>query len=656
MNITDSNLDFGVSSTPASLLNSDCTSCEITADKSAYWAPTLYYNYPNGTFLEVPHNGGVVYYLGRGPNRNQTVPFPAGLSMISGNPSLRSYDNSTMTWGNSTFPARPISDRVSFACLKASSVPETPYMADTDCPNGMRAQIHYQSCWNGVDLYKPDQSHVAYQTQIDNGICPPTHPIQIPHLFMETMYSVANVPKQAGGQFVWAQGDPTGYGFHADFQNGWDLDVLKQAVNNCLSGDSSAGTIQECPILNSYQTSSASYNCPERKSQIGEQVTGMLSKLPGCISITPGPAAAPASAQACDPSVSKPAIASTVDSAPLTTATVSVGSSWGNGTSYLKYIGCFVDAAGNNRTLKAASTSNTNVMTIDYCASWCQSKGYRLSGVEYGQECYCDNAINPTYSTAGGANGCNWNCGGTMAQGGVQQICGGYGRISIYNNTDPAFGGANQGSSSTTLATSTKSATSTKIATSTTSTKSSASATPTPSTPANYMGCATDAYNNSGRTLNGASISQSNMTAAICQNFCATTPKSNGIGFQYYGTEYGSECYCGNAMAGSNFITTATSVVKNTICNMKCAGSSSGEICGGPSALSLYKNTTYVPPIIKSPIGSYVQKACLTDPNNGGGRALNGFYTAGNTMTADLCVKTCQGRNFKYAGLEYGGE
>ena len=93
-------VDIGINATADSMTNSECTSCEINADKSAYWSPTLYYRYPNGSFLEVPHDGGVVYYLGRGPNTNQTIPFPKGLNMLTGSMSARSYNSTAYTWGN----------------------------------------------------------------------------------------------------------------------------------------------------------------------------------------------------------------------------------------------------------------------------------------------------------------------------------------------------------------------------------------------------------------------------------------------------------------------------------------------------------------------------------------------------------------------------
>ena len=64
--------------------------------------------------------------------------------------------------------------------------------------------------------------------------------------------------------------------------------------------------------------------------------------------------------------------------------------------------------------------------------------GYRLSGVEYAQECHCDNYINPT--AIGGQRFCSWYCGGTnIHRSGTQEICGALGYIDVFNNTDPDF-------------------------------------------------------------------------------------------------------------------------------------------------------------------------------------------------------------------------
>lgn len=414
-----------------SLLNSRCTSCEVGTDKSAYWAPTLYYKYPNGSFYEVYHNGAVVYYLGRGPNVNQTVPFPEGFMILSGDKSARSYDNTTYTYGTEQYPGRPVADRISFNCIDDEIV-EKQYMHDTSCKNGMRAQVHFQSCWNGRELYKPDNSHVAYQSAIDNGICPPTHPVQIPHIFLEVLYAVADVPDLTDdGLFVFSQGDPTGYGFHADFQNGWDPDVLANATQNCLATDD-FGQISNCPILLDSQSSAFGFNCPEQPPQVDEPTRGLIDKLPGCIEITYGPEAASASSMTCPPSVPKPVIRQTVDSVPLPTVRPAVGSTYP--TPNQQYLGCFNDSAGTQRTLTAYSTSNYSFMTVAFCQEICNSRGFRLSGVEYAMECYCDSVINPT--AISGWRDCNWNCGGTMDLP-QQEVCGGYGYINVYNNTDP---------------------------------------------------------------------------------------------------------------------------------------------------------------------------------------------------------------------------
>jgi hypothetical protein len=132
--------NFNINSTFASLAQSNCTSCQIQADKSAYWTPQLYYKYANGKYEEVPGHGMTVYYLGRGmdPWGNKTAkPFPEGLQMLSGNNSARVKDVNTRTWGkllwlqfllivnnvlgNSTFPSRLVSERVSFACINYSN-------------------------------------------------------------------------------------------------------------------------------------------------------------------------------------------------------------------------------------------------------------------------------------------------------------------------------------------------------------------------------------------------------------------------------------------------------------------------------------------------------------------------------------------------------
>lgn len=178
--------------------NSSCTSCEITADKSGYWTPQLYYEHADGIFEEVPNGQTVVYYLGRGDNRANIVPFPPGFQMLSGNPYARTFDNETLTWNGGT----PISNRVSFNCLSTEPLPQTPYINQTDCVNGLRAQIQFPSCWDGVNNYLPNNAHVDYMSEIDNGVCSPDFPVQLVHLFYEVLYGVNQIDQSDGGRFV----------------------------------------------------------------------------------------------------------------------------------------------------------------------------------------------------------------------------------------------------------------------------------------------------------------------------------------------------------------------------------------------------------------------------------------------------------------------
>jgi hypothetical protein len=112
----------------------------------------------------------------------------------------------------------------SFACLNynAPGTPQTYGFPTTKCPNGIRAQVYFPSCWDGVNLDSPDhKSHVAYPTQeYDNGPCPATHPVRIISIFIEVTWHTEQFDDMWYGDsqpFVFSFGDPTGYGIHGDF-------------------------------------------------------------------------------------------------------------------------------------------------------------------------------------------------------------------------------------------------------------------------------------------------------------------------------------------------------------------------------------------------------------------------------------------------------
>lgn len=132
--------------------------------------------------------------------------------MIAGNPfRRRDYGDIPATAKN-------------FACLNydAPGTPQTQLFPQTKCPNGVRAQVYFPSCWNGVDLDSPNHSsHVAYPTQTyDNGPCPPEFPVRMVSIFYEVTWHTEMFDDMWYGDeqpFVFSFGDPTGYGLHADF-------------------------------------------------------------------------------------------------------------------------------------------------------------------------------------------------------------------------------------------------------------------------------------------------------------------------------------------------------------------------------------------------------------------------------------------------------
>ncbi len=620
-------LDFGLSSTYETLLAAPCTSCEIKQDKSAYWTPQLYYKHTNGSFQEVTGSGTVVYYLGRGENRSNIEPFPPGFRMLSGDNGARRYDNITLT----PFQGRPIADRVTFACLDQAPMAEQNYMFRTRCSNGMRAQIHFQSCWDGVNLWKPDQSHVAYMSGIDNGRCPPSHPHQLAHIFLENLYDVNNIDITDGGFFVFANGDATGYGYHGDFQNGWDMEVQTEAIKQCMK-DGGSGTIEACPPLQASQDPYFAWNCPERPPVVNESVKGWLDQLPGCNPVT-------GFQNARAPSTNCPA---RLNDNPAEANTTIFNPTPGTLLNNWSYMGCARDA-GTSRALIGPKYGDMN-MTIENCQAFCTREGYPIAGLEYGRECWCGNSLsasNPIQSPATCASIPQMVCAGNTTQ-----YCGAPNLITLWNNTASVRGQAPSGTS--------------------TAPGGSGTATPNPATtsavPVNtptagvttivdnkalYVGCYSEVP---GRALAGAQlVNATGMTNEMCASYCMSR------NYALFGTEYSQECFCASSLAS------ASTFKPQSECSLPCKGDTS-QLCGGASRLSLWNNTNYVAPHNPpTPNNQFSYIGCFTEGR--GGRALGA--TAGKTafakadaigMTVEMCASICFNKGYNWMGVEYGQE
>ncbi|KAI9643951.1 hypothetical protein NHQ30_007302 [Ciborinia camelliae] len=397
---------FGFSMNYASTQASTCSSCSVTKDLSNYWTPTLYYKAQNGSFISVGQNGGVlVYYLQRSDPLDPEyssglLAFPAGFRMIAGNPFLRSFNSSSLSQA-----------AITYVCLGTSN-PQTNGFPNYPCPNGLRSQVFFPSCWDGVNLDSPDhESHMAYPSGTDSGHCPASHPKRFISIFYEIIWNTPDFANMWYGDsqpFVWAMGDPTGYGFHGDFVNGWDVPTLQNAVNQCNDPN---GIIENCPVFQ-LETDAFANGCRVAPS-VHEQISGVLPTLPGCNGVQSGPANA----------VQQTGCGATTTIGtpmwPYTDMTKSKG---------FAYIGCGYDLAGQPRTLQGASETNSTGMTIETCIDFCNSQGFSVAGLEYSTQCFCGNSVAADRApTPGLVGGCNMPCSGNN-----QEICGGSALISLY--------------------------------------------------------------------------------------------------------------------------------------------------------------------------------------------------------------------------------
>ncbi|PGG99467.1 hypothetical protein GX51_06287 [Blastomyces parvus] len=275
--------NLGMANTYDELRASECTSCEVIEDMSLYWAPALYFEHPDKSTELVNQVGGMlVYYLQRHEDGEKVHAFPPGLRMLAGDTFQRNFTDAQKNVG--------------FTCLNYDKHPE-PYRLrhafpdrnylDTNCKHGIRAEIFFPSCWDGKRTDSPNhQAHMAYPSRIDNGFCPPGYPVRLVSLFFETIWDTPRF-KGKPGRFVFANGDPTGYGYHGDFMNGWEEKFLQKAIDECTSN---SGTVQDCRQF-TLQKDSLQNKCKMRTPSMleGEQYERRENGLPEKVPISEGP-------------------------------------------------------------------------------------------------------------------------------------------------------------------------------------------------------------------------------------------------------------------------------------------------------------------------------------------------------------------------------
>ncbi|KAK3501694.1 heme peroxidase [Neurospora crassa] len=209
---------------------------------------------------------------------------------------------------------------------------------------------------------------------------------------------------------------------------------------------------------------------------------------------------------------------------------------------------CATEGSGV-RALTGASFAY-DTMTLESCAANCTAAGnFAYFGVEYARECYCGNSLAASSSEAPDSE-CNMLCAGDATE-----YCGAGNRLELYAKHDAGTG---------TTATST--------------TASAAQPTATlgrKDTVGDYVfvGCQTEATEG-GRALEGKTWADDGMTLEGCAEACS--------GWEYFGVEYGRECYCGNTLRGGS----APAPLAD--CSFTCAGTPY-EYCGAGNRLELYR-------------------------------------------------------------------
>ena len=186
--------------------------------------PPLVFIHTNGTAEAVPQVGGnLAYYLLHGQNISA---FPPGFRMIAGNSTLRTFPwpipdvPQSLLSGNLTSQPALQQRALGFNCLNYNAPGEgsltrhflpSKEFIDANCIDGLRLELLFPSCWNGVDVDSPDhKSHVAYASIVmDDGNCPEGFEARIPTLFYETIFNTPEF-QNTSGHFVLANGDPTG--------------------------------------------------------------------------------------------------------------------------------------------------------------------------------------------------------------------------------------------------------------------------------------------------------------------------------------------------------------------------------------------------------------------------------------------------------------
>eukprot|EP01059_Diplonema_ambulator_P016847 TRINITY_DN28820_c0_g1_i1.p1 TRINITY_DN28820_c0_g1~~TRINITY_DN28820_c0_g1_i1.p1 ORF type:complete len:2516 (+),score=639.61 TRINITY_DN28820_c0_g1_i1:711-7550(+) len=341
--------------------------------------------------------------------------------------------------------------------------------------------------------------------------------------------------------------------------------------------------------------------------------------------------------------------------------------------SVIDYWGCFNDDA-MSRTFEFYAGSSTTLNSVERCATICKHNNYTFLGLQNGEDCYCGNSTGSAQLTADTV--CNMPCTGNSSE-----KCGGSLANSVYSTTGPSaptpssyFAGCfveaglmdffytstattqescarscffasynyyslyNGNSCYCTNDISTSSMThpaKCKMACSGdsseycggSSTQRVYSFSTIPSVPtAELVGCFEDDISN--RKLTGFYYTDTANTVEDCNAVC------HHNGYDYYGVQYGSQCFCGNV---TGFMASPrTSIDK---CDNTCPGNSS-EICGGG-----WKNSIYSFVGVPAEPTTYYAGCWETSTK------FTSRFATNTKNSLPECARACAHGGYKYVGL-----
>ena len=486
-----------------------------------------------------------------------------------------------------------------FACQNGSGGSLTSTSVDgfnvnQPCSAGLKIELFFPPCWDGLNLYKADGSHMRYpigaNSEIYVGSCPLTHPVRLPAIMLEhTWHPEQYAPGvNYAGNLAWANGDMSGFGYHGDFVNGWDIDVLGAALNNTACMGNNDIPFQSCSTFAPSYNPQAAASCkPDRGvvNQPGRTDNQPISALPGCNPLWESGAkpGCPNGSPSYDISGLTGTDGPYVTDTPMNFA-LPTTPGW-------KSIACIQ----SDSSFVAVISYTDPAGTQDSCLASCSRGGYTYAGMSQrgANICACGNSLSaPNAAVVPGS--CTTPCPGNSAQ-----TCGGSYLWQMWyapNGTTIPFETVRTASNAT------------------------------------YLGC----LNTASPKTTMYSFTSSSMDIHTCNSACAAK------GATWAATTRGNICNCGVTL--DSLLTNP--IVPDRFCNKACYGNTT-EFCGDTYASSVYNLTmaSYAASTATFAPGPHrlLLRFLPADPA-GGSTFYHHQYDA-----AVLCVWLCRNSGFGFA-------